>query len=239
MTGTPRADDLDRLLGEWLAEGPARTPDPVLARAMAHARSHPRRRDPFAALRRDPMGGGWSLFGLSPVPALAVVALLLAAVVGVAVVGAPRPTSVPLPAATVAPSVSPTPFPTIGPSTGPAPSPIRVTLDTTTAATMTVDVTDESGRLTGASSGPAVEGGSVELGTIAVTNVDASTLRLVWTDAVCDIAYTLTIDATASSIELVSPRCSGDTLPVDRTLDLAFDGPISASGVTATIIPSS
>ena len=69
-------DDLDRLLGDWLAEGPARTPEPVLATAVQHARSHPRRPDPLAFLRRDPMAGRVSMFGVAPVPVFAALMLL-------------------------------------------------------------------------------------------------------------------------------------------------------------------
>ena len=77
-------DDLDRLLGDWLSEGPARTPEPVLATAVQHARSHPRRPDPLAFLRRDPMAGRTSLFGVAPVPVFAALGLLVVAAVGVA-----------------------------------------------------------------------------------------------------------------------------------------------------------
>ena len=75
-------NDFDRVLDEWLHEGPNRAPDRPIELAMEHARSHPRRRDPLAFLRPDPMAPrsrGLGM-GLRPGLVLAVLGLLLAAV---------------------------------------------------------------------------------------------------------------------------------------------------------------
>jgi ABC-type lipoprotein release transport system permease subunit len=77
--------DLDRRIAAWFDEVPSRAPERTIDAVLAHAKSHPRRRDPFAALRRDPMGSGVG-FGrlLQPVPLLAVLALLaIVAVAGI------------------------------------------------------------------------------------------------------------------------------------------------------------
>ena len=48
-------NDFDRVLGEWLNEGPNRAPDRPIDLAVEHARSHPRRPDLIRFLRPDPM----------------------------------------------------------------------------------------------------------------------------------------------------------------------------------------
>lgn len=227
-------DDLDRVLGDWLEEGPVRSPEPVLANAVQHARSHPRRPDPLAFLRSDPMRGRTSLFGVAPVPLLAVLGLLLAAAVGVALVGGQRGDPAPsvLPVPTAGPSDGPSAAPSASPSPQELPSPsfpIRVGLRTASAATMFVDVTDESGLLVDARTGTPVEGGSVPNG-VSATNVDDRTVLLAWTDAVCDITYGLKI-RTTMSMTLTSPPCVGDTFALDRRLLLQFAVPVPAADI--------
>ena len=48
--------DLDRRLSDWIQDGPTGAPEHSIAAALGHARANPRRRDPLAVLRRDPMG---------------------------------------------------------------------------------------------------------------------------------------------------------------------------------------
>ena len=69
--------DLDRVLGEWLGEGATRAPDHPVEAAIEHARNNPRRRDPFAFLRSDPMAPHSRGIGARPVLVLAVLGLLL------------------------------------------------------------------------------------------------------------------------------------------------------------------
>ena len=223
-------DDLDRLLGDWLAEGPARTPEPVLATAVQHARSHPRRPDPLAFLRRDPMAGRVSMFGVAPVPVFAALMLLIVAAVGVSLVGGQRIDVPPVvPGPTSGPRASAPASPTAGPDGSPRPSfPIRVELQTGTSASMIVDVTDASGLLADARPGTPADGGSVPAGTVDARNIDERTVLLTWTDAVCDVEYALQIETT-TSMTLTSSPCVGDTLALDRQLLLQFAVPVDAA----------
>ena len=79
----------DRRIAAWFQDTQGRLPERTIEAALAHARTHPRRRDPFAALRRDPMGsGGFGLGRLTqPLPLVAAVGLLLAAAFAGAAVG--------------------------------------------------------------------------------------------------------------------------------------------------------
>ena len=233
-------DDLDPVIGDWLAEGPSRTPEPILAAAVQHARSHPRRPDPLAPLRRDPMGSRGAIFGFAPLPVVVGLGLVLLMALGVAIVGAPRDAE-PAPVPTLAPT--PTIAPTVGPSMdaaatpmrSPLAFPIRVGLRTAASASMTVDVTDRTGTLVDARTAPPVAGGSQPEGIAAVENIDEQTLMLTWTGAACDIAYTLTITSDAA-MTMGMPPCIGDTLAIDRRLLLQFDGPIDGSAVDVTVI---
>ena len=80
-------NDFDRRLGAWLDEGPGHAPERTIDAALAHARAHPRRRDPLAVLRRDPMSGNGFAGALRPLPLVAVLGLILVAALGVATVG--------------------------------------------------------------------------------------------------------------------------------------------------------
>ena len=65
------ANDLDRRLTDWLGEGPTSAPEPSIIAALGHARAHPRRPDPLAILRRDPMGTSGGIgFGLRALPVI-------------------------------------------------------------------------------------------------------------------------------------------------------------------------
>jgi hypothetical protein len=227
---------LAEALAAWLAEGPGKAPDPSLRAALDHARRHPRRPDPLAVFRRDPMPArGRGAWGIRPASlALAAVGLLLVALAGTAIVGSlgiDRPSPVPTPTASASPTVAPPP------SKGPVPTPIRVPIDTGTAARITVLVTDHSGHLSGATSGPASGGGSLPPGELRVTRETDDTLRLTWTDVACSIEYRLTIGADGSAIVLEAPPCEGDAIALDRVLLLTFDGPIDPGSVSATILP--
>jgi len=100
---------------------------------------------------------------------------------------------------------------------------------------VTVDVVDESGTLVEASSGTPGDGASVEPYTVAVSNDDASTVRLTWVGGPCDSANTLMIDATARQFLLVQSECSGDAIASDRILVLRFSAPVDAGAVQASL----
>ncbi len=123
------ANDLDRRLSDWLRDGPTRAPERSVAAALDHARSHPRRRDPLAFLRRDPMGSSGRVafgFGLRTLPIVAALGLLLVAALAVASIGGlfdQRPVVVPPVSPTSSPSVSVGPSPVPTPTTSSEASP--------------------------------------------------------------------------------------------------------------------
>ena len=142
--------------------------------ALAHARAHPRRRDPLAVLRRDPMAGAGFAGALRPLPLVAVLGLILVAAIGVATVGGflGRPSVVPPP---LAPTPSPTaPSPTATPSGPPVPasSPavVRVDLIDDIGGGAFVEITDQSGTMVDARSGQPAEAGEIA-GDIGVANL--------------------------------------------------------------------
>ncbi|HEX5825506.1 MAG TPA: hypothetical protein VFY18_13690 [Candidatus Limnocylindrales bacterium] len=102
-----------------------------------------------------------------------------------------------------------------------------------TTNVVTIDVTDSSGTLIGATSGKPADGASVEANKLVVTNLSPSTLRLTWVGGPCDSANSLSIDAAGHRLLLVQPECPGDAIATDRILDLAFSTPVKASDIDA------
>jgi hypothetical protein len=133
--------------------------------------------------------------------------------------GAPR---------TPSPTVAPAATPTAAASTA-ATGSAHVALDVATSNAVTIDVTDASSSLVGATSGTPADGASVEAYTLAVANVTPTTLRLTWVGGPCDSANRLLIDAARHRLVLVQPECPGDAIATDRVLDLEFGTPIKAS----------
>jgi hypothetical protein len=244
MTST---NELDRLLGEWLDDGPNRAPDRPLELALGHARSHPRRRDFLGFLRPDamaPQSRGFA-FGLRPALVLAVVALLLAAVaIGI---GGPKPSAiVPEPSASASPSAATSPSASASASPSPSSSPsgqrsfgILVDLTVPEGQPQTVDVFDASGKLVVARSGsPTGETGqSFPFDSVEVTNIDATTLQLGWAGYPCKTDHQLLIELDPKVMTLLRPACAGttDTIGVDRILILQFSEPIDASSVNIAL----
>jgi hypothetical protein len=221
--------ELDRVLGEWLDEGPSRAPDRPIDIAMEHARSHPRRRDPFAFLRPDPMAARSRGFGARPIMVLAVLGLILAAVVAVGVGSEKKP-------AVVVPSPSAPPT-----SISPSPAPLgTIELLDELGTGATVEIDDASGLVIAAESarvgdrGPDPNAPEPASG-VLVQNQDASTLRLSWGGGGCPTAYQLTIDETARSMRIVGAPCGGDAIGVGRVLLLHFATPVDASTVEASL----
>jgi hypothetical protein len=229
-------NDFDRVLGEWLDDGPNRSPDRPIELAMEHARSHPRRRDPLGFLRPDPMAPrsrGLGM-GLRPALVLAVLGLLLAAVaIGV---GGSRQPSLVVPEAS--PSASPisSPSPLARP-TGPASAGILVDLVVAAGEPQTVDVIDESGKLLEATSGSPRDGQGFPSDAVEVTNIDATTVQLGWAGFPCRTDHDLIIGTDALVMTLVRPPCEGvtDSIGVDRILILRFSEPIAAPDVNITL----
>lgn len=245
MTGMTGSNELDRLLGEWLDEGPNRAPDRPLELALGHARSHPRRRDLFGFLRPDamaPQSGGFA-FGLRPALVLAIVALLLAAVaLGIggpkqtAIVPGPSPSASPSAAASSSASPSSSPSPS-----GQASDGILVNLTVQAGQPQTVEVFDASGKLLDARSGsPAGDGQGFPFDAVEVTNIDATTLQLAWSGYPCKTDHQLLIELDPKVMTLLRPGCVGetDTIALDRILILQFSEPIDASTVKIALKPS-
>jgi len=161
MTPTP---DFDRRLSDWLEDGPSSAPERSIAAALDHARVNPRRRDPLAALRRDPMGSARFGSGMRTLPLVAALGLLLVAAVAVATVGGVfnrQPVIVPpIESPSVSPSLAPaTPSP--APTASPSPVVRRVDLVAFDGRTLsTIEVVDQSGTLEGARTGAPADGGS-------------------------------------------------------------------------------
>jgi hypothetical protein len=243
--------DLDRQLAAMLEDGPTRAPESAIEGALAHARSHPRRPDPFAFLRRDPMGAASSSRGrgFGALPVVAILGLLLVGALAAASIGGwlqDRNTVVPPPAptASAAPSVTPStsPSPSVEPSATPSATPtsIHVNLIQHVGADTSIDIVDRSGTLVSAESGDPGDGGSVAEGTIQVV-ADASdpkTLVATWTGSPCDTTHALDIAPDGTTWTITRPACSGDSVPADHVLRLTFDAPFDPASITGTVLTS-
>ena len=235
-----KTDDLDRILAQWFEEGQTTAPDWPVERAIDHARSHPRRRDILAFIRPDAMPARRSSLVLQPVGALLVLGLVLATVVAVAVVGSfgRQPVVVP-------PSLDPSARPTLSPTPASSPTPpaepapgaepdFTVVLDLAGGATNEIDIFDGSGLVAAAASGTPAEGASFPSGTVEATNDSPTILRLGWSGG-CEDVHALSIDQSGRTMTLERPRCSGDSVAVDRILVLTFAEPIEADDVTVEL----
>ena len=234
-------NDLDRRVTAWLQDGPSRAPERSIDSALAHAHAHPRRRDPLAIIRKDPMNAQSSPVSaaLRPLALVAVLALVLAAALAVATVGGfldGRPAVVP-PVAT--PSAEPTSGPTTTASPSASPTPLVLTVDLIehVGADASVDITDLSGTLVSAGSGNPADGGSVPEGAVQANNLaaDPRVLVLTWTGMPCDTTHDLTIAPDGVTISITRPACSGDTIPVDHVLQLTFDHDVDLTKVNPTV----
>lgn len=237
---TPRDLDLDleRRLDAFLDEGPSRASERPIEAALAHARSHPRRRDPLRAVRRDPIARPW--FGASPVGRslvlVAALGLLLVASLAVATIGGVGTGPV-----VVVPTIA-TPSPTVSPavpSATPPGSPVtrRIDLVERVGADALIEVTDESFTLVDAVSGTPADGGSVPGGSsVAVAGVpgDSTSVQLTWTVGSCETLHQLVIAPDARTMTLFQPACEGDTIPRDLVLILTFDGPVDPAALAVT-----
>jgi hypothetical protein len=236
--------DLDRRLDDWLQDGPNRAPDRSIAAALDHARAHPRRRDPLAFLRRDPMGsrGFASGSGLRAMPLVAALGLLLVAALAVATVGGlfqgqpvvVPPVATPSPSAPVAPSATAQPSPS-----APSPSPLVTRVDLIGfdgRVLSTIEIVDGSGTLVDPRTGQPGENASAEAPHARNDPADPATVVLTWNGLLSDEDRRLTIASDGRTMTLdVLPGC-GDLLPVVRELILTFDGPVPADDVTITVV---
>lgn len=182
-----------------------------------------------------------------------VAGVILAAVVAFAAFGGGGGTEDPVLPPIVSPSppspATPEPTPVPAPDETPAPTPvpddegsdampIKVDLQNATGADVYVDIVDTTGLLVDARSGTPGDGMSVE--TLVAENIDATTLKLTWTDFPIDNALALYIDEHEGGIRLllVQPEPSGptDAMGFDRELILSFSEPISADQVETILV---
>lgn len=232
-------NEQDRRIAAWFQDVPARVPERTIEAAVAHARTHPRRRDHLAALRRDPMGSG--AFGLGrmaqPLPLLAALGLLLVAAFAGAAVGGwfDREPAVVPPVVSPSSSVAP---PSDTPTTEPSPSTDRVDLLEEVGDDAFVDITDQSFTLTGAVSGDPGDRVDAPEGQVRVENdpTDPATIVLSWASASCDTSHQLIIGADGRTMQLTRQPCEGDSLGgLGHVLRLTFDAPAPAGEFDVTL----
>ena len=232
-------DETGRRIAAWFPDEPVRAPDRTIDAVLAHARTHPRRPDPWAALRRDPMGrrvGPGGLF--APVPLVAVMGLFVVAMLGGAVAGGFL--RQPPPDVTLAPSPGPTPTasPTASPSPSPSPAVFHVDLVERYGADASIDVIDRSGTVVSADTGRPADGGSVGDGSIAISGdpSDPRLMLLTWTGTPCDTTHTLEISADGRTMTITRPRCTGDAFPRDLVLQLRLSTDLEPAGISGRVV---
>jgi hypothetical protein len=234
-------NDLDRRLVAALEDGPSRVPERSIDAALAHAHAHPRRRDPLAILRRDPMNTQSSRLAvaLQPLSLIVILALVVAATFAVATAGGlfqdrsvvVPPVATPSPTPSQAPSGSAPASPRPSPS---SPTAISVDLIGDAGAYATVDVIDLSGTLVGAVSGSPGDGVT---DSVRVTGLAAnpSIITLRWNGAPCDTTFLLTIQPDGLTVTIENPACQGDALGISHALVLTFDHPVDPATVDVTV----
>jgi hypothetical protein len=247
--------EFDRRLALFLDDGPTRSPERPVDGAITYALAHPRRRDPFAALRSDPMASRRATWSSRPVLVLAILGLLLSLSVA-AFVGSQRqqptvlPPLSPEPTASAEPSQSSDVLPSLSPSVAPAeaasPSPTRsaptsVEVTDANGLTATIQIVDQSGLLTNATGFPAEPDRfqNAEIEAIQLPADEGAGERaiiLMWTDLSCPGPHKLTIDATARHFVLEPQSCVADSIGVDHQLVLSFSEPVPAKEIQAEIV---
>jgi hypothetical protein len=238
-----KTTDMDRVLGDWLADGPNRAPDQPILAATEFARAHPRRPDPLRLLRSDPMVDRRRRpFAVRPGLVFALLALVLV-VVAAGVIGSRRsdPSIVPpsQPANSGEPTSSPTEPPTSAPSASPSASSgaeplLSLDLANSGGNPPSLDVVDLSGLVVSATSALPLGSDSVE--GIALKNTKANVLRITWQGSPCDTVHRLTVDATATHLVLERPKCFGDAIARFLSVTLTFRSAVAASDVQASIV---
>lgn len=238
------SNDLDRLLGAYLDDGPLRSPDRPVDAAIAFARTHPRRRDPLGFLKPDVMARRSAMTSPQLAWAALLVALTLGAVAAFAI--GSRPTDVPVvppPTVIESPSPAPSAVPSAVPSPSLDPSPSAFTLelgapeepgpsgDTGSVFDQTLTVEDASRSIVAVENGPIPTDDAVTDLTAVADPDDPTRVTLRWPFAPCDATLLLTIDAAGDSMRLERQGCViGDTIGgEDPQIVLTFSGPVDPS----------
>lgn len=175
---------------------------------------------------------------------LAIATILAACSTGA---GAPAPSpsdppATPMPAPTSPAPASPAPATPVPATPAPTEEPaadLRVDLQSTSGQDVYVDIVDRSGTIERAVTGRPAEGVSVGSGTLQVENLDARTVRLMWSDFPIDNQLRLFVDPIGGGYRflMIQPAPTGpaDAMGEDRILELTFDREISAAEVEAFI----
>jgi hypothetical protein len=232
--------DLDRALAEFLEDGPNTAPEAPVIAALAHARTTPRRPDPFAWLRSDAMAAPRSrILGLRPSLVLAVVALI-AASIGIAVVGSrPQVPAVVVPGPSESP---PQPSNPVLVSQSPEPSPViyfqQVAVLVSAGEPFIVNVNDTTGDLLDATSLPPGDGASVGNDEVRIVAdpADPKALIVTWSGTPCEGEGGMQVDERTHEVEVGREVCQGDSLPLDRILLLQFGTAGAAADWTGRIV---
>lgn len=221
-------DDFDRSLGSFLADGPTIAPEAPVVAALAHARTTPRRRDPFAALRRDAMARPFALGGSRAGLVFAALALVVASI-GIAIVGS-RPSDL-----TVPPSASPEP-------SGPAPATYSatITLRVRGGQPIALAVTDATGELAAAVSGQPGDGASIDAAHARIEPApgDATGLIVTWAGSPCETSGAMLVDEGTRRITITAEPCGGDgdAIAFDRVVVLRFAAAVDAGAWTSIVL---
>jgi hypothetical protein len=236
--------DLDRALTEFLEDGPNTAPEAPVIAAMAHARTTPRRPDPFAWLRSDAMAAPRrQILGLRPALILAVVALIGASI-GIAVVGSrPQLPAIVVPGSPESPPqpsnlalTSPSPAASLAPQRSPYDLPI--TMLVSAGQPYPVQVSDTTGALLDGTSLQPGDGASVgndEVRIVADPR-DLAALIVTWSGTPCESSGSLHVDERTHVIEIGREVCEGDALPVDRIMRLQFENDVTAADWTSMLV---
>jgi hypothetical protein len=122
-------------------------------------------------------------------------------------------------------------LPPLGPMSG---SEVHVRLKQCCGDRLSVDVDALGYAFASATSGPAVEGVSVE--DLMVANIDDRTLRVTWPGSPCDTVHRLTFDRAAATLTVDRPFCAGDSIGVDRVVILKAGEPIDGSRIRTSLV---
>lgn len=224
--------DLDRVLTEWLDEGPKRAPERPIQLAVEHARLHPRRPDPIWFIRADAMAPRKAAFGFQPMFVAAAIGLLVVAAVAVGVGSRNQQTSPPI--ATLEPS---TPPPSVAPPTT-TPSPTPPTIKNTDqisfesdGSPIRIDIYDLAGTYVDVVEDP--DAGNLETpveDTIGVANVadDETRVRLAIGRCPSMDEFLVTVDSVAMTLVVDGEPCTGDTLGLSSGVILQFSEAVPA-----------
>lgn len=232
MTGST---DLDRLLGAYLEDGPRRAPERPVDAAIAFARAHPRRRDPFLPLRPDVMGRRPAMFSPQLVWATLVLALTVGVVAVVAVGSRPTDDAPVVPP----PSVPASPSPSVSPTPAPSASPTTLNLELTdpnNEITWPVVVVDETGLLVSAEANAQSDDDPVDRIAATQDPTDDSRVILTWTFQGCPEIQFVSITSGAKSITVERTECLDTLGGADLRMTLDFSQPVAASSIELQLV---